>query len=171
MEILKENEIASRIFIVRGEKVMLDSHLSELYDVPTKRINEQVKRNEERFPEDFMFQLNEKEWDSLRSQFATTNNKRRTLPYVFTEHGVLMLSSVLNSRRAIAVNIHIMRVYAKLRAAIYSNKDVLLKLSEIEKQVGNNDVRIERIIKFLQQFTKENTSPRPSVGYKRASER
>jgi hypothetical protein len=171
MEILKENEITSRIFIVRGEKVMIDSHLSELYDVPTKRINEQVKRNEERFPEDFMFQLNEKEWDSLRSQFATTNNKRRTLPYVFTEHGVFMLSSVLNSRRAIAVNIHIMRVYAKLRAAIYSNKDVLLKLSEIEKQVGNNDVRIERIIKFLQQFTKENTSPRPSVGYKRSSER
>lgn len=171
MEVLRDSEITNRIFLVRGEKVMIDSHLSELYDVPTKRINEQVKRNEERFPEDFMFQLSEKEWESLRSQIATTNNKRRTLPYVFTEHGVLMLSSVLNSKRAIAVNIHIMRVYAKLRAAIYSNKDVLLKLNEIEKQVGNNDARIDKIIKFLQQFTREQTAPRPSVGYKRANEK
>ncbi|MFP5470921.1 MAG: ORF6N domain-containing protein, partial [Bacteroidia bacterium] len=103
--LIPEEVIASKIFTLRGQKVMLDSDLAELYEVETRRLNEQVKRNINRFPDDFMFQLNEKEWKILKSQNATSSwGGGRTMPFAFTEHGVLMLSSVLNSDRAIAVN-------------------------------------------------------------------
>ena len=113
---------------------MLDSDLAELYEVPTYRLNEAVKRNRNRFPEDFMFRLTQEEADALTSQFAISNKRRggrRTLPYVFTEQGVAMLSSVLNSERAVLVNIAIMRAFVQLRGIATTNKDLLLKVNAI----------------------------------------
>ena len=162
-----EEVIASKIFVVREVKVMLDSDLAELYQVETKRLNEQVKRNEMRFPDDFMFQLTEKEWEILKSQNATSSwGGRRTLPYAFTEHGVLMLSSVLNSDRAIAVNIKVIRVYNKLKEMLLTHKDLLLKMEEMEKKVSGQDDKIMQIFNYLKQFIKEQETPRKQVGYK-----
>ncbi|PLY09082.1 MAG: DNA-binding protein [Arcobacter sp.] len=124
MEKLAIEVINSKIYTICGEKVMLDSDLAKLYEVETKRLNEQVKRNIERFPIDFMFQLTEAEHEKLRSHFATTNfSMTRTLPFAFTEHGILMLSSVLRSKTAIEVNIQIMRTFTALRryALTYDN--------------------------------------------------
>ena len=113
---INESLVISKIYLLRGQNVMIDEELTEMYGVETRRLNEQVKRNIERFPKDFMFQLTEKEYENLKSQNATSSwGGRRKLPYAFTEHGVLMLSSVLNSPTAIQVNIKIMRVYTKLR--------------------------------------------------------
>ncbi len=126
---LSDHEIARKIFLIRGHKVMLDYQLAELYEIATRRLNEQVKRNLSRFPEDFMFQLTEKEWLDLMSQNATSSavhwGGRRKLPYAFTEHGVLMLSSVLNSEKAIQVNIRIMRIHIRFRDMMLSHKDIL----------------------------------------------
>ena len=119
--------IERRIYLIRGQKVMLDSDLTELYKVPTYRLNEAVRRNGKRFPEDFMFRLTKEETEILTSQFAMSNKGRggrRTFPYAFTEQGVAMLSSVLNSERAIEVNIAIMRAFVKLREMLLSNEDL-----------------------------------------------
>lgn len=163
--------IENKIYIIRGHKVMLDSDLATLYDVETKRINEAVKRNIERFPEKFMFQLAEEEWDVLRSQFATTNSsqsKRRYLPYVFTEHGVLMLSNVLNSKRAIAVSIQIIEVFTKLREMISTNNDLAKRLDEFEKHfikyAQENNIYIEDIYKQLG-YLKDIIKPE-QIGFK-----
>ncbi|WP_333655517.1 ORF6N domain-containing protein [Dissulfurispira sp.] len=129
--------IEKKILMIRGEKVMLDSDLAELYGVPTRRLNEQVRRNISRFPDDFMFQLTSEETENLRSQFATSSSGhggRRYLPYVFTEQGVAMLSSVLNSERAIEVNIHIMRAFVKLREMVASHKDLAKRFDDLEKK-------------------------------------
>ena len=116
ISVIPDEAVISKIYFIRNEKVMLDNELAELYGVETRRLNEQVKRNIDRFPEDFMFQLTETEFENLKSQIATSSwGGRRKLPYVFTEHGVLMLSSVLNSDLAIKVNIQIMRVYTEIR--------------------------------------------------------
>ncbi len=141
---INDQLIISKIYQIRGQKVMLDEDLAEMYGVETKRINEQVKRNSERFPNDFMFQINQNEYQNLKSQFATSNwGGRRKAPYVFTEYGVLMLSSVLNSPIAIEVNIKIMRIYAKLRTEFMNQKDILIKLIKLEKQILKSDLRIE----------------------------
>jgi hypothetical protein len=119
--------IERRIYLIRGHKVMIDVDLADLYGVSTKRLNEQVRRNQKRFPPDFMFQLTKAEAENLRSQFATSSSPhggRRSLPYVFTEHGVAMLSSVLNSERAIEVNITIMRAFISLRQMLESNENL-----------------------------------------------
>ena len=135
---------------------MLDSDLAELYGVPTQRMNEQVRRNIERFPSDFMFQLSTEETQSLRSQFATSKRGgRRYLPYVFTEQGVAMLSSVLNSDRAVQVNIAIMRVFVKLREMIASNKDLAKRLDELEKKY---DAQFKVVFDALRQLM---TTPEP----------
>lgn len=148
---------------------MLDSDLAELYDVDTKRLNEQVKRNSERFPEDFMFQLKEHEWNDLKSQFATSSSGshggRRTLPYVFTEHGVLMLSSVLNSKRAIAVNIQIMRVYTKMRELLQQSIDLNERMESLEERLFEHDLQILRIVKRLE-TDDAGESERVRIGYK-----
>jgi hypothetical protein len=116
---------------------MLDSELADLYQVETKRLNEQVRRNLNRFPNDFMFQLTREEWEDLKSQNATSRSwgGRRTPPLVFAEHGVLMLSSVLNSDRAIQVNVRIMRIFTKMRQMLMTNKEILLKVEQMEKKV------------------------------------
>lgn len=165
---LNDEIIYDRIRIIRNQKVMLDSDLAALYQVDTKRLNEQVKRNSERFPNDFMFQLTEVEWIHLRSQIATSSEwgGRRTLPYVFTEHGVLMLSSVLSSKRAIAVNIQIMRVYVKLKEMITQNTDLHDKMNEIEQLLSGHEVKISHIFQYLEQFNDRTNEERTKVGYK-----
>ncbi len=165
--VVPDEVIADKIFLIREQKVMLDSDLAELYQVETRRLNEQVKRNISRFPEDFMFQLTKEEWENLKSQNATSSwGGRRKLPNVFTEHGVLMLSSVLNSERAIEVNIKVMRVYTKLKELLMTNKDLLLKMQELEDKVSSQDENIQMIFDYLKQFIKEQEQPRKRIGFK-----
>jgi hypothetical protein len=160
--------IVSKIFLIRGHKVMLDRDLAELYGVETKRLKEQVKRNIDRFPQDFMFELRHEEFENLRSQFATSSwGGVRYTPMVFTEHGVLMLSSVLNSKRAIEVNIRIMRVYTKLKEMLLTNKEILLKVEQMENRMGKQDEKIQAIFDYLKQFIQDQERPRIEVGFKR----
>lgn len=142
--------IATRILIIRGKRVMLDNDLAVLYEVETKRLNEQVTRNIKRFPEDFMFQLTKEEAKFLRSQIATSKRGgRRYLPYVFTQEGVAMLSSVLNSERAIMVNIQIMRAFAQLRRMLLNNKDLKRKIEEMERRYDKQFAIVFQAIKQL----------------------
>ena len=134
--------IERRIYLIRGQKVMIDEDLAELYEVPTHRLNEQMKRNRKRFPKDFMFQLMKEEAQSLRSQIAISKSGRggrRSLPYVFTEQGVAMLSSVLNSERAIEVNIMIMRAFVKLRQMLETNEELNLKFAAVIRKLSTHD--------------------------------
>jgi ORF6N domain len=165
---LPDESIYRKIYVIRDQKVMLDSDLAELYQVDTKRLNEQVKRNSERFPEDFMFQLTHYEWNNLKSHFATSSlhGGRRTLPYVFTEHGVLMLSSVLSSKRAIAVNIQIMRVYTRLKEMIQSSKELQERMNVLEERLYDQDTKISRVFQYVQEMNEESMKPRTRVGYK-----
>ena len=136
--------VEAKIFLIRGHKVMLDSDLALLYGVQTKVLNQAVRRNVERFPSDFMFQLTEIEWDFLKSQFVTSNDGRggkRKLPLVFTEFGVAMLSSVLNSDQAIQMNITIMRTFGRLRVVLESNTELANKMSILEKKYDGQDSR------------------------------
>ncbi|MDA8163232.1 MAG: ORF6N domain-containing protein [Desulfobacteraceae bacterium] len=128
--------IDSRIFLIRGQKVMLSTHLAELYEVEPRALVQAVKRNSERFPEDFMFQLNNDEFANLKSQIVTSSwgGLRRAVPYAFTEQGVAMLSSVLHSRRAVLVNIEIMRAFVRLRQMLASNTGLARKLAALEKK-------------------------------------
>lgn len=133
-ELVPIKVIENKLYIIRNHKAMLDSDLASLYDVETKILNQAVKRNIERFSEDLMFQLNNEEWNFLRSQIVTSNEGkggRRYNPYVFTEQGVSMLSSVLNSERAIVINIDIMRVFVKIRQIALENKDLSTQLNEL----------------------------------------
>jgi hypothetical protein len=164
---LKEDTIINRIYLIRGMKVMLDSDLAELYEVETKRINEQVKRNIDRFPADFMFQLNEKEFDNLMSHFATSSwGGRRKLPYVFTEHGVLMLSSVLSSAKAIAINIQIMRIFIRMRSALLENQTLIKKIEQIEQQATQNSEDIQYVFTVVKKLIQKDPKPRTRIGFK-----
>ncbi len=159
--------IQSRIYLVRGHKVMLDRDLAYLYGVETRRLNEQVKRNIKRFPPDFMFQLTKAETKDWMSQFAISNKERmgiRRMPYVFTEQGVAMLSSVLNSDRAIEVNIQIMRVFVKLKALAASHKDLARKIRNLEQKFGEHD---EKIIRIFDAIRRLMAVPRPGEDYKK----
>jgi len=153
LSIIPDEVVISKIFLIRNEKVMLDTDLAELYGVETKRLNEQVKRNIERFPVDFMFQLTFSEFENLKSQIATSSwGGRRSLPYVFTEHGVLMLSSVLNSDLAIKVNIQIMRVYTKIRNMLSTQRELLLKFENFEIKLADHDNKIMLLLEYIKQF-------------------
>ena len=127
--------IEDKIYLIRNHKVMLDKDLAQLYEVQTKILNKSVRRNQDRFPKDFMFQITEKEFRNLRFQFGTSSyGGRRYLPYAFTEHGILMLSSVLSSKKAIQVNIHIMRTFTRMRALALTHKDLQQKIEAMEKK-------------------------------------
>ncbi|HEY4108180.1 ORF6N domain-containing protein [Puia sp.] len=168
---ITDDRILTKIYYLRGHKVMLDQDLAELYDVPTKRLNEQVKRNIDRFPGDFMFQLTAEEVTNLRSQNATSSwGGRRVAPYAFTEHGVLMLSSVLNSKRAIKVNIQIMRIYTKMRELLLTHKDILLKLEQLENQVSQNSEDIQTIFAALKELLNPPHQSRLRIGFRRVDE-
>jgi len=154
---ISQQQIENRIFTVRNMQVMVDYHLAELYNVETKRINEQVKRNKKRFPENFMFQLSSSEWENLQSQIATTESrenlqsqiataKRRTIPYVFTEQGVAMLSSVLNSEIAIKVSIQIMNAFVKMRQLLLENTLINRRLEKIERKQHETDQKFEQVL-------------------------
>jgi hypothetical protein len=169
---ISEEVVLNKIYFIRGKQVMLDSDLAELYGVETRRLNEQVKRNIERFPEDFMFQITVTEFENLKSQIATSSwGGRRTLPNTFTEHGVLMLSSVLNSSLAIKVNIQIMRVYVKMRTMSSSHKELLLEFEKFESKLADHDEKIMIIFEYLKQLEKSKQEEldqknRPRIGYK-----
>lgn len=162
--------IMNKIYLIRNHKVMLDRDLAGLYGVETRRLNEQVKRNISRFPVDFMFQLSWDEFSNLKSQFATSSwGGRRKSPYVFTEHGVLMLSSVLNSERAIAVNIQIMRIFTKIREMLTDNLSLKLEIEEIKKKLANQDKNIELVFNYLDELIdkQEKPKPRKQIGFRR----
>jgi len=167
--------IERKIYFMRGHKVMLDSDLALLYGVPTKRLNEAVKRNKKRFPKDFMFQLAKQETDNLKSQIATSSPNRSQIatgsqkhrdpkiqPYVFTEQGVAMLSSVLNSSRAIEVNIVIMRVFVHIRELMLSHKDIARRLDDLEKKY---DGQFRTIFDAIRQLILEKAKPKTKIGF------
>ncbi|QNR83855.1 ORF6N domain-containing protein [Pedobacter riviphilus] len=166
LPIIPDNIVVNKIYELRGLKVMLDSDLAELYGVETKRLNEQVGRNPDRFPKDFMFQLTDDEWLNLKSQFATSSwGGRRKLPYVFTEHGILMLSSVLNSKQAIQVNIQIVRIFSRIRQFIIDNGELKLEIEEIKKTLNNHDKNIELVFTYLDRLIDKKIGPRKRIGY------
>ena len=160
--------VEDRIFMIRGHRVMFDRDLAELYGVSTKRLNEQVRRNIKRFPGDFMFQLENKEVMNLRSQFATSSwGGKRYLPYVFTEQGVAMLSSVLNSERAVQVNIVIMRAFVKIREILSTNKELAHKLIELERKIDKHDKDIGLIFEAIRQLMEPPPEkPKRLIGFK-----
>jgi phage regulator Rha-like protein len=161
--------IEKKILVVRGRKVMLDEDLADLYGVETKRLIEQVKRNLDRFPEDFMLQLNKEEVTALRSQIATSNTGRggrRYAPYVFTEQGVAMLSSVLRSKKAIAVNIEIMRTFVELRRIASSNAAIEKRLEQIEHGMGQHDEQLDQIFNALHQLIAPPRQPKRPIGFR-----
>jgi hypothetical protein len=163
--IISAEIIEHKIYIVRGQKVMLDSDLAELYGVTTKRLNEQVRRNADRFPNDFMFQLSSDEFESLRSHFATSSLKhggRRYIPYVFTEHGALMAASVLNTPRAVEVSIYVVRTFVKLREMIASHKDLARKLNELEKKY---DGQFQIVFEAIRQLMTIEEKPKRKIGF------
>jgi phage regulator Rha-like protein len=156
--------IERAILLIRGEKVMLDSDLAALYGVETKRVNEQVRRNLSRFPPDFMFQLTAREWDSLRSQFATLKRgqHRKYLPYAFTEHGALMLANVLNSERAAQTSVQVVRAFVRLRQLLASNAELARKLEALETKY---DAQFKVVFDAIRQLMTPEPSKRREIGF------
>ena len=160
--------VERKIYLIRGHKVMLDSDLAELYEAKTKALIQAVKRNIGRFPLDFMFQLNNQEVITLRSQFVTSKSGkggRRYIPYVFTEQGVAMLSSVLNSERAILVNIAIMRAFVKLRGMLSTHKELAYKLKQIENKIEKHDEEIKVIFDAIRQLMIPPEPKKKKIGF------
>jgi hypothetical protein len=161
------SRIEKAIFLIRGQRVILDSVLAGLYGVETRSLVQAVKRNIKRFPPDFMFQLSEDEFDSLRSQIVISKGKggRRYYPYAFSEQGVAMLSTVLRSDRAIEVNIAIMRVFVRLRQMMTAQKELALKLSELESRIQDHDEEIVAIFEAIRQLMTPPDRPRKKIGF------
>jgi hypothetical protein len=169
-EIISIERIARAIYLLRGHKVMLDFDLAVLYGVATKVLNQAVKRNRDRFPEDFMFRLSVSETSSLRnwSQIVTSSRKhrgKRYRPYAFTEQGIAMLSSVLNSERAVKVNIAIMRAFVKLRQVLETNRELAQKFSEFERRIDKHDEEIAAILEAIRQLMTTPEKPRRQIGF------
>jgi len=157
-------QITNQIYTIRGQKIMLDQDLAKLYGVTTKRLNEQVSRNQERFPSDFMFTFSQEEFSDLKSQIATSSwGGRRNLPRAFNEQGIAMLSSVLKSPQAVAVNIQIIRVFTQMRQLIQGQKELLEKLEEIENTSLNNQERIQILFTYLKAF--QEHQEKPPIGF------
>lgn len=169
LAVIPDELVMNKIFLIRNQKVMLDSDLANLYQVETKVLNQQVKRNLKRFPEDFMFQLTEKEFENLMSQIVTSSwGGKRKLPYVFTEQGVAMLSGILNSDRAIAVNIQIMRIFTRIRQMLADNTDLRLDIEKIKSKLDNQDKNMEIVFRYLDELLEKKDNPieRNKIGYK-----
>ena len=179
-----DEKVISKIYHIRGKRIMLDSDLAQLYNVETKVLNQAVKRNMLRFPEDFMFTVSQTEWENLRSQFVTSSSLedyknwggRRTLPFAFTEQGIAMLSSILNSETAILVNIQIIRVFTRMRELLSTHKETLLKLEKIEKallthhsKISKHDEDIDSVFNVLKELLQpiaQEKSTRKRIGFK-----
>lgn len=159
--------VMSKIYQIRGHKVMLDRDLAELYGVKPIRLREQVKRNRNRFPEKFMFQLNKKEVGKMVSQNAIPSKQHLggSLPYAFTEHGVLMLANVLKSDQAIAMSIRIIEIFVKLRETMLAHKEILLKLEKLEKEAARHDGDIKLIFEYLKELVNPKTEPLRKIGF------
>jgi hypothetical protein len=180
--IIPDERVLNKIYLIRAQKIMLDLDLADLYEVETKVLNQAVKRNKDRFPEDFMFQLTADEWKkmlssqegagNLKSQIVTSSwGGRRKLPYAFTEQGVAMLSSVLNSPTAIDVNIQIIRVFTKMRGLLLTHKDILLQLEKMEKKIGKHDEQIALVFDYLKKLLSPSQPPRQRIGFRRKDEK
>lgn len=166
--VISSKLIDHQIFLIRGQKVMLDFHLAELYGVETKTLNKAVSRNLNRFPEDFTFQLTSEEWNSLRFQFGTSKSGRggrRYLPFAFTEHGTIMLASVLNSQRAVEASVYVVRAFVRLREVLTSHKDLAQKLKELESKFEGHDEQIKDIIEAINQLLMPPEKPKRQIGF------
>lgn len=180
--LLAEAAIINKIYLIRGQKVMIDRDLAQLYGVKTKVLKQAVRRNISRFPPDFMFEMSKEEFENWRSQIASSNFEDkmglRYAPFCFSEQGVTMLSCVLNTERAIAVNIRIIRVFTQVREMLSTHKDILVKLEQIEKELLKQGIRmneheadIQAIFQVLKKLIEEPAEkPRPRVGFRRAGE-
>jgi hypothetical protein len=174
--LITEEEIINKIYVIRGHKVMLDSDLANLYQVETKVMNQAVKRNIDRFPPDFMFELNEKEWQKLKKNYGEMNDwgGRRTPPLVFTEQGVAMLSGILNSQVAIKINIQIMRIFVKVRSVLSETSEIKLEIEKIKKHLDKQTKAFEVVFDSLDELAekveeverKQNQDNRKQIGYK-----
>ncbi|MFA5096439.1 MAG: ORF6N domain-containing protein [Candidatus Omnitrophota bacterium] len=168
-ELIAEELIERKIFLLRGQKVMLSIHLAKLYGVQVKVLMQAVKRNIDRFPEDFMFQLTSEEFEILKSQFVTSSwgGIRRAHPYAFTEQGVAMLSSVLHSKKAVQINIAIMRAFVKLKQILSTHKELSYKLEELERKISKHDEDIQNIFEAIRQLMTPPPRPKRKIGFYR----
>jgi phage regulator Rha-like protein len=162
----------SKILLIRGFRVILDADLAELYGVTVKRLNEQVKRNARRFPDDFVFQLSAEEAGALRSQIVTsssTHGGRRYLPYAFTEHGVIMAASILNSERADEMSLFVVRAFIRMREALAANQQIIAKLSELESKVEGHDSAIQDLIEAIRELMEPPPASQRRIGFSLAA--
>lgn len=172
---IPDEVIMSKIYLLRGRKVMLDRDLAELYGVETKQLKRAVRRNIERFPEDFMFEMAKIELENWRYRFGTSNKEKmglRVPPFVFSEHGAVMLASVLNSERAIVVNIQIIRIFNKMREMLLAHKDILLQLEQMQQKLAEHDNNILLIFEYIKQLEqskqhKTDQQNHKKIGFKR----
>ncbi len=170
--VIPDEAIIDKILLIRDKKVMIDKDIASLYGVSTRRLNEQVKRNAKRFPDDFMFQLTQQEKDEVvaNCDHLKTLKYSPNLPYVFTEHGAVMLASVLNSDRAIEVNIQIVRIFTKMKEMLLTHKDILLKLEQLECKIISHDENIQMIFEALKQLINPPQPHRNKIGFRRSEE-
>ena len=171
--IIPDELVMNKIYLIRRQKVMLDKDLAVLYDIQPIRLREQVKRNINRFPENFMFPLSEKEAELMVSQNAIPSRKHLggSLPYVFTEHGVLMLANILKSERAMLVSIRVIEIFVKMRELLLTHKDILLQLDKMEKKLTGHDEHIQLIFQYLKQLLNPPQTPRNKIGFRRKDEK
>ena len=166
--------IESRITILGQQKIILDTALAEIYGLPVKRLNQQVKRNRSRFPADFMFQLKSREFAALRLQFATANQGRgglRSLPYVFTEHGAIMAATVLNSERAVEMSVLVVRAFVRLRVMLAANKEFADRIEELEKHLAKHEGSIQEIVRLIKRLMEPPPIHRSKIGFAVPSQR
>jgi hypothetical protein len=172
ISIIPDELVVNKIYFLRNQKVMLDRDLAALYGIETRVLKQAVRRNFVRFPEDFMFELTKEEFENWRSQFATSNSDKmglRYAPMVFTEHGVLMLSSVLNSEKAIQTNIQIIRIFTKIRQMLVDTTELSLDVEKIKKKIDNQGKNIELVFQYLDELLekKDTKKEREKIGYKK----
>lgn len=168
--IISEETITDKIYIIQNQKVMLDRDLAILYGVETRVLNQAVKRNSSRFPDDFMFEVSKDDFDNLISQTVTSSwGGTRKLPFAFTEHGVMMLSSVLRSDKAIQTNIQIMRTFTKVKQMLLDSSEIKINIVQIQKKLENHDKNIELVFSYLEELNekKEQETTRVKIGYKK----
>ncbi|MES2418574.1 MAG: ORF6N domain-containing protein [Bacteroidota bacterium] len=174
--VTSEQAIINKIYLIRGYKVMIDRDLAEMYGVETRVLNQAIKRNEKRFPADFMFQMSSEELSDWKSQNVISNKERmglRKLPNVFTEQGVAMLSSILNSETAIEVNIQIIRTFTRIRQMLSEHTELHLEVEKIKKKLDNQDKNMELVFQYLDELLEKKNEPAPirkSIGFKRKGE-
>ncbi len=159
-------QIENRIYDIHGQKVMLDSDLAKIYGVTTKRLNEQVRRNFDRFPPDFMFQLTGIEIEAMRSQIATASKRNvRFRPYVFTEHGAVMLATILNSPTAIGASLQVVRAFVRLRTILLEHKDLAQKIEQLEQKFGEHDRKLDTVFAALKQLLTPTAQNKRQIGF------